>query len=67
MFKTAIAVLAAHIEQERQYKKYVLGLPPELRKLELKRHRKERKRLIEHSRKLEIARESRSLNFWGNR
>lgn len=63
----AAAILEADQKEKRAFKKLYDSLPSDMA-AELRRERKNHKdRILRHYKNLEIAREGRSLNFWGNR
>ena len=69
MFGIEIAVATAmrSIQDAKEEQRIIQSLPPDLAKKILKKRAKERRRIQKYQEKLAIARESRSLNFWGNR
>lgn len=63
----AMAVAKAQHEYESRFEETCKSLPPEMEQ-ELRRDRQKRQEdNMQHQRNLEVAREGRSLNFWGNR
>lgn len=65
--EVAIAQMQAYAHEQQQLSKLRKALPPEEFAKIMKARKKARKKEAKHQRKLAIAREGRSLNFWGNR
>lgn len=63
----AIAELQRHRVEQDHLKELRKKLPREQFDAIIKQLKKKHKRDAKHQRKLAIAREGRSLNFWGNR
>ena len=63
----AVAALKAYQKEARLFDDMCKSLPQEQAdKLRMER-KKQREENLQHLRNLEVAREGRSLNFWGNR
>lgn len=63
----AVATAMRSIQDAQDEQKIIQSLPPDLAKKLLKKRAKQRRRIQKHQEKLAIAREGRSLNFWGDR
>lgn len=63
----ALTVAKAYQAEARRFYEHCKSLPPEqAQRLQAERD-KQRQEDIQHQRNLEVAREGRSLNFWGER
>ena len=63
----AVAALKAYQEEAKRFDELCKSLPQEQAdKLKMER-KKQREENLQHLRNLEVAREGRSLNFWGDR
>ena len=64
---TAVAAHEAYKREARMFNELCKTLPGEQAEELMRERKKRRDEELKHSRNLEVARESRSLNFWGNR
>lgn len=64
---SAKAILESHQREKQAFKNLCNSLPPDVVSDLRSKRKKQTDQLLQHYRDLEIAREGRSLNFWGNR
>lgn len=67
ILEIGLAHLAYEQEKAKRLKVRLKTMTPEEQTALLKMMKKQHKKEAKHRRKLEVAREGRSLNFWGNR
>ena len=64
---SAFAYVKAYQEEARRFEEMCKSLPPHIAESLRAERKKQRDEKLQHQRNLEVAREGRSLNFWGNR
>lgn len=66
-FEAVMYSMIVEIKIRETREAYINSLPADKQEIARERDRQARKERLKHERKLEIAREGRPLNFWGNR
>ena len=67
MIQAAVATLKAYQEEARIFEEMCKTLPDDIVATLVADRKKRQEEARQHQRNLEVAREGRSLNFWGNR